>query len=389
MATFRLLHFSSPETLAAIDRRRLIAFLDPYRDFFRSHGIEIPARGSDEELDHDALVRAFMSPDEATPKELIDALYFVDGMSTSSAMERLLEKANLAGLMLDRAEEVSPADFAVQIWLLDLELLERVHAEQFLLNPKTFVHYQTDASDDEDEEEYPKLDDEKHRQLESALNDWFEQHKRGRTARVFCFPHDDSFWFLVRHGEPYKREGSVVGDEPSSVAYRPLKHDVLVYTPALKELRINAQLKGERSLYRTEFGRYFFGGPNYFQEIPKYTLEPLRVVGEPALTCMDITGMEWIRLKELHYDEGGTYKAMMVSKATDLFAWLREQGETIPETPALAKAIFQVKFTDVKRERTVAITPPNRAQYTRDEDWDPVEQWLRKRGFMNVHEDTE
>jgi hypothetical protein len=76
-----------------------------------------------------------LSPDETTPKELIDSLYYVDGMSTAEAMEDLLEGLREARLPLDVADDVTPADLAVYVWLHFPDLLERKHAEQFLLNP--------------------------------------------------------------------------------------------------------------------------------------------------------------------------------------------------------------------------------------------------------------
>lgn len=387
MATFRLPHFSSPETIKAIDRRRLVAFLDPHRGFFRAREIELPAVGSNAELDYDALVRVFLSPDEGTPRELIDALYYVDSMSTSQAMADLIEAARDARLDLDAADDVTPADLAVQVWLRDPDLLERKQAEQYLLNPKSFEHYMTD---DPDAGPFATPAADAHRRLEETLNGWFEERKRGRTARVFVFPRDDAVWFMVRHGEPYKREESVVGVEPSSVAYRPLKYDVLVYTPALKELRINAQLKGERQLYRTEFGRHFFGGQNYFNDGAKYTLEPLRSAGEASLVCADVDGMEWVRLKELHYNWGGSHGEYEIAKANDLFAAMKDRGgRRIPQSPALAKAVFLIKFAGAKRARTVSVKPPNTALYARDGDSGLVEEWLEKRGFLNVYADAD
>jgi hypothetical protein len=384
MATFRLPHFSSHETLAAIDRRRLIAFLDPHRDYFAGCGVELPSVDSEQEIDCEGLVRAFLSPGETTPRELIDSLYYVDGMSTPQAMEDLLEGLREARLPIDVADDVTPADLAVQVWLQYPDLLERKHAEQYLLNPRSFEHYLTD---DPDVGAFTIPDAESLHRLETVLNDWFEGHKRGRTARVFIFPRPDAVWFMVRHGEPYKREGSVVGDEPSSVAYRPLKYDVLVYTPARKELRVNAKLKGERKLYRTEFGRHLFGGVNTFTEGAKYTLEPLRVSGEQALVCSDVPGVESITLAELHYRWGGKHREYEIVRASDLFAAMKDRNAYIPNAPTLARALFRVKFADVKQARSVIVTLPTRAQYTRDEDCDLIEAWLKQRGFLNVCDD--
>jgi hypothetical protein len=381
MAAFRISTFSSPETLESIDTRRLVEFLDPHRTFFQTRGVLLPPLGSSEPPDLQAVVNVFVTPDQHTPNDLIDALYYVDGMATREGMADLIEAAQAKGLALAVADESTPADVAVQVWLQDRDLLERVHSEQFLENPKSFEHYLTD-----DPETTPLAipADDVHQQLENSLNDWFEKRKRGRTARVFIYPRDDQAWIMVRHGEPFKREASVVGVEPSSVAYRPLKHDVLVYTPALKELRANAQLKGERKLYREEFGRLLFGGRNYFSSGAKYTLEPLRYDGPNSLICTDVDGIEAITLKELHYHWGGPFAEYEIRKSSDLFAAMASHGQQIPKKPALSRAVFAVKFRGVKRARTVTIKPPITALYVRDNDSELIEVWLKLRGFLNV-----
>jgi hypothetical protein len=82
MPTYRLRHFSSPHVLRSIDPHRLLAFLRPYDDFFSGRGYELPVRDSDEEIDYQRLLDIFMSPSESSPRELLDALFLVDEMST-------------------------------------------------------------------------------------------------------------------------------------------------------------------------------------------------------------------------------------------------------------------------------------------------------------------
>lgn len=86
---------------------------------------------------------------------------------------------------------------------------------------------------------------------------------------------DDGVWFLVRHGEPFKREESIDGSQASSIYYRPLRYDVLVYVPQIGELRIHACSKGEKQLYRDQLGKHLFGDADIFTGTEKYTLEPL------------------------------------------------------------------------------------------------------------------
>ncbi|GIW56162.1 MAG: hypothetical protein KatS3mg082_2566 [Nitrospiraceae bacterium] len=384
MPTFRLRHFSNPETLKAIAPQRLLNFLDPFREFFASRNCTLPPVTSADGLDHQALVDVFMSPDGNTPKDLLDALFLVDEMSTPEGMDALLDAAQAAELALDPGSDHSPSDIAVQVWLLDRDILERKHAEQFLYRAKSFEYFQSDA-EEPPPFNMPSL--EAHRNLERELDDWFEHKKRGRGTRVFIYPKDDAVWFLVQHGEPFKREDSLQEGDVSSVCYRPLKHDVVVYDRRLGELRVNARLVGEKRLYCQQFGKHLFGDETCFPSTSKYTLEPLREYGADALACGDVQGIEWITLTEVHLFWGGAQREIEIRKALDVFAALSERQRELPEHPRIIKAVFKVKFADSKTPRSVTIRPSNIATYTRDSDAALVEQWLELRGFI-VHEET-
>jgi hypothetical protein len=387
MATFRLPHFSAPSILQAIDRTRLLTFLLPYRSYFLGRGLALPYPSASEDIPFDRLIRVFMAPDEETPDELIDALYYVDAMSTPQGMQVLLEAARETGLVIDGGDNVTSADVAVQVWVLNRTLLERKQAEQYLTNPRRFEYFQTDQ-DEPPPFAVPAPDTIV--AIENDLNDWFVAHRRGRTARVFVFERPDGGWFLIRHGEPFKREETFQGVEPASVAYRPLRYDVAVYDPCAGELRVHAQLKGEKDLYCRVFGLRLFGREDFFPWDKKYTLEPLRDVGERCLNCADVDGLEWVRLRELHYFWGGTYGEYEIVKAKNVFSALRERdGRTIPVFPKLMKAGFLVKFRSAPRPRSVSIKPPNVALYDRDQDAGLVEEWLRRRGFLNASSDLD
>lgn len=379
MATFQLRRFSNPSTLRAILPERLLAFLAPFQEFFNARGYALPLAEPGVEIDYPALVDIFMSPDMSTPRSLLDGLFLVDEMSTPEGMDALLEAATAAGRSLDPGADSSPADIAVQVWLLDSDILERKHAEQFLFKPKSFEYYQTE-SDEPPSLTRPTLAT--RRNLERDLDDWFEEKKRGRGSRVFVYPNDDEVWFLVRHGEPFKREESLQGSDVSSVCYRPLKYDVIVYDCRCGELRINARLVGEKKKYRELFGEHLFGDKNCFPGTDKYTLEPLRELGPDAMACGDVDGIDWIVLTEIQYFWGGSQGEIEIRKAADVFAALEARGRPMPEKARIIKAVFKVKFTESKTPRPVKIRPSNIAEYARDQDAPVIEQWLRLRGFL-------
>lgn len=381
MATFRLRHFSDPHTLRSIEPERLLALLDPHRGFFDGRDYELPAAGGAADLDYPQLVDIFSTPDAGTPKDLLDALFLIDEMSTAEGMDSLLTAAESAGLDLELAvtDDHSPADVAVQVWLADRDILERKHAEQFLYRPKSFEYFQTNHSVPPT---FATPTAAVRQQLERDLDDWFEQKRRGRGTRVFIYSSPEEVRFLIRHGEPFKREESLNGSGVASVCYRPLKYDVLVYDRQLGELRINAQLVGEKKLYCEKLGQHLFGDSGCFPGTRKYTLEPLREMGADALSCGDVEGIESITLTEVDFYWGGGHGEIEIRKAGDLFAALAAREGHLPTGPRILKAVFKVKFEDSKTPRTVKIRPGNVAEYTRDSDAALIEQWLTLRGFI-------
>ena len=386
MATYNLRRFAQPAVLKAIAPKCLHEFLGPYRPYFDGRALSLPSPNASNGLDYERLVEVLMSPDTGTPKGLVDALYFVNEMSTDESMDLLLEEAETNGILLDGKPDPTAADVAVQVFLQDRQLLERKHAEQFLTRPRSFEYFQTEARP---VPAFRQPSRETLATLERDLDDWFEKKKRGRGSRVFVYPKGDSIWFLVRPGDPFRREGSLDGGRTSSVFYRPEKHDVLVYEPALGDLRMNACNKGEKETYRREFGRHLFGDEEFFPGTGKYTLEPLRTAGPASIVCTDIDGMDWVRLKEVQFLWGGAQREIEIRKANDIFAALEGRGRSLPAMTPIIRASFHVKFTDAKNPRTVTIRPSNIAQYTRDSDADVVEDWLQRRGFIEQDEDEE
>lgn len=386
MPAFNLRRFSHPDTLKNVAPDHLIRFLLPHEAYLRSRNFELPKDADIESLDYATLAEVLMTPDESIPKDMVEALYIIHEMSTPEAMDTLLKDAEIEGIQITENPEPTPTDIAVQVFLQNRRYLESKHSEQFLTRARTFQYYQTE---DIGRADFLTPTEESVRILERDLDEWFVEHKRGRGSRVFHYIRDDGVWFLVRHGEPCKREGSIEAGRSSSVFYRPEKHDVLVYQPISGEIGINAGTKGEKELYRKFFGLHLFGSEDFFPGEGKYTLDPLKVRGVDSLVCSDIDGMEWIRLRELQFFWGGAHKEVVIWRADDIFAMLADKERTIPENAPIIKAGFHVKFTDSKNPRTVSIRPSNIAQFQRDDDGELVEAWLQKRGFVLAPEREE
>ncbi len=378
MATFDIKRFADVDALKRMQQSHLVALLTPFQAYFRHRGLAL----GEAALDHELLARILLTPDDELPIGLVDALYHVDEMATEEDMDALMADAAAAGVAL-RGDQLSPADVAVQVWLQAPELLERQHAGKVLASRRSFEYFQ--AREVPNGEVHPSA--EAVEGMEAAFDARFEAKKRGRGCRVFVYPgygageQGVEVSFLIRHGEPFKREGSVKGTKSSSVYYRPEKHDVVVYNQRLGELRVNAGSKGVKELYCRTFGRYLFDDDNHFPGTAKYTLEPLRQEGKAALACTDIEGVESVTLAELQVFWHGTHE-IEIRKAPDLFTAMEQRKGQIHPGARRTGATFRVKFADVKTTRNVSIWPSNLIKVTRDDDGALIEQWLKRRGFI-------
>lgn len=385
MSSLNLKRFSDVGTLRKIHIDYLIDLLEATGGSYVTERVELVR--DEEEFDYKALAALLLSPEDGFPVELADALHHVNELSTPEGMDELLTAAEEDDIELDVGDDPSPADVALQMWLKDRDVLEQRHAEHQLFRARSF-EYSIGKTKGPTKFKAPSAKTIK--AMEAAMDSWFVKKKRGPHSRVFVFPKDGEVWFSVRHGEPMDRRGVIKEGESKTTLDRPEKFDVVVYNTQRDEIRINAASKGEKALYLLEFGRYLFGDKDYFAMNGKYTLEPLRELGEDSLACDDIPGIEWIRLREVHYFWGGSQKEIEVRKATDFFEALKGRNGSIPQKASIFKAKFEVKFGNSKTTRSVTVSTPDRAQYSRDEDSVAVELWLGERGFsLNGADDDE
>jgi hypothetical protein len=373
MAMFNPRRFSKPETLRKIAPQHLATFLLPHAEFFKNHGLEL----SESRIDYDALSDVLLNSDDSIPSELAEALFYVDELATPQGFDSIQEA--IEGTKLDATidAQTTPADLAIQVWLHDRRIIERLHAEQFLTRPRSFEYFMTTG----DVRDCRELSDAEMTTFEYSLNDWFEKKRRGRTAKVFVYPKPDFIWFQVRHGEPFTREPSINADnEESSEYFRPMKYDLLGYNRLTGEMRIHAKTKGEKELYRKRFGEIFFCDEEYFDSASKFTLTPLQEDGADALLCGDVDGLEEVKLLEVQIFRGGTHKAVEIHKAEDVFAVMEERNTDRSYFRGVFKASFSFAFRGSKTPRTVTITG-NKALYKRDGDSVIIERWFVVRGF--------
>lgn len=381
MPSYSLRRFAHPRVLQSISPPVLLEVLKPHADFIASKGFDLPQPdGTISDFDYLMLTSILMKPDERMSASLIDALFFAHEMGTDQMMNKLLDLAK--SLELDIPCESTPMDVAMRIWIRDSLALEKAHSEQHISRSRTFEHYQADVP-----VPFGEPDDHRLAEMEAALDVWFENHKRGANTRVFVYPGEDEVWFLIRHGDAYKRESAVEGYNSKGVFYRPEAFDVACYVPSMGELRIHTKNKGEQSLYRRELGKLVSGDYSFFPGLDKYDLSPIVYDGEKSLVVRDIDGIDWIMLIEVRVEKlRAHYKLLTTYTAPNVFFALRDGNIQIRPNEIVTKAKFKVKFTGEDKPRTITITPPNKLQLCRDTDSALIDVWLRKRGFVRYEE---
>ncbi len=379
MSAFNLKRFTQPEVLRSIRPDRLVQLLGGERAYFAQKGVPLPEPGDESDLDYEGLAKVFMQPDIDTPVDLANALYYVHEMAKLEQMEVLQDACEANGIALDHDVDASPADVAVQVWLADPDLLERKHAEACVIGRRSFEYFQSAVSPIPALEVPPR---EALAAIEQDLNSVLQRKKR-LWYRVLAFPKDGATWFLVRHGRPVERKGVVQDGESSTLIFRAEAFHVLAYDGVAGDLRMNADTKGEKDVYRKTFGQHLFGNERLFlSDAAKYTLAPLRTRGEDSLTCTDIDEMESVTLRHVEFYWGGSLNEVEVRKADDVFATFKAKQRIFPQKVPILSAGFHVKFRDAKTPRAVTVRPPRTTVYTRDSDSAIVEKWLWNQKFI-------
>lgn len=381
MGTYKLRRVCKPAVLDAVDRALLFRFLSQFEAILAKQGIELT---SPENLRLDELVVAFLNPDREDPS-LADAISTIDEMATRHGMHELLETADEAGLTWLGDRDPTAAEVAMWVWLEKRDLFEEKHAQTLATRPRSFeVSFPSVTSPPSFKPPPPEVLD----RLAARLGGLFEKRRHGRGCHVFTGVEKGDTWFLIRHGEPYRRERTMEKDR-ATLVFRPEAYDVVVYRPRTGELAINAGSKWEKDHYRTVFGEMLFDeGPVVFSVEGRYDLEPLRADGAACLNCEEIEGLDWVKLREIRFRWGGRHGEVEIRQARDLFEVYDGQRRHLPSKPPIIYAKFEVRFKDAKASRMLGVWPPSKAQYTRDGDREVLEEWLAQRGFIRAPTDA-
>jgi hypothetical protein len=374
MSTFNPRTFLNPDRLSTISPTLLFNFLNNWKPFFDAKSFDLTPLNSSKPH-YGEVANILLASDGTMPSDMVDALHYIDEMARDDAIDALLERAEDDGHKITVTGDSSSADAAIQVWQVNPELLIEVHAETLALKQQSFMHYAGKKTNRRDLMKHTPQED---AAIQSKVDDWFAEKRRGRGSRVFFFKNDKKVWIVIRHGKPMQREGSHNEDGSTGITfYRPQEHDVLVYDRKHDEMGVNCSSRPLREHYIEVLGEVLFGDRHYFNTATKYTLAPLATLGANALACHDVDGIDSVRLGEVKIPHGG---GLLTFQHNDVFATDSAFIKMVL-LGSISRASFKVKFTNSKNPLTVNILPANVARYSQKGDSRAVEEWLKKRGF--------
>lgn len=380
MHTMKLTRYNKLSVLKRIGPILLDRFFKHFETELNRHGLPLPPPDLPADEYFKRLAHLLNHPDKL-PNALNEVLAALEDVARPEAQDLLITLPNWSQLVEKFDRDSTYEEIALQLWLFAPNLLVRASNTQRLKRLTAFEHAGRS----------PKFKAPSRALVDPAsilpplttsLDAWFSLNDRGEdTTRIELYPMGGEFWFLIRHGDRYSRTPAVRSRTTEMMLFRPERDDVVVLSPELDELRINARTKGERDLYIRKFGLHLRGSEEYFARLPTYTLDPLREAGADALDPNGFEGIIRIKLRELEiwFEEHRT-----ITRAPGcLFEMAsRHLGESpIPRQGELRRAIFEIHFTGSAKPRPVEIRLPNTLKLGRRCDARLVQSYFSIRGF--------
>jgi len=377
MPRLRFKNFSDLTFIQSIDKStHLGPFLATHRDYFERQGIDVTKLKNDDATDR-RLLRIFTQPDEDMPADLLEALYLLDDLADEAGHDRILDEARRKNINLN-SRELTPGEFAIVVHGKHPDLIWVCHEKTIYRKIKNYQEYQGKNS--------LKLTfsvvERKRAALEQALAPWFESNNRSRACEIYPYEEGEEIKFLITHGRPLRTDGSIDKRlRRSRVAYRPQKHDSVIYNNQLSVLRINAQTLGEKDLYRKTFGQVLFNDSDHFPDGDIYTLAPLR---SGAGAIKTVSGVLSARLSEVWIAIDDDQGFVQISRGYDLAQSMNTYGKPNLQEGRLVRAAFLIKYSSGGRPRKLELRPTNVAIYDRDRDGEAAARFMRANGYLKL-----
>jgi len=383
MHALKLKRLPKLSVLKRISRPLLEEFFARFETALNGNGLALPPPGLSDDGFLKEIAALLMHPRQL-PDGVNDALAVLEEMSAPRAFEQLEAAPDWPVLQSGLKAESTREEMVLQLWLRDRDRLSRQHNALRLVRLTAFEYAATNMSADK----RPPLDAADKLaiiNLTTSLDAWFARNQRGaETTRIEVYPLRGDYYYLIRHADIFTRMPKVLRQNTEFLHFHPERDDVVVISPRLDEIRVNARTRSERDLYITQFGLHLRGDANYFSERAPYTLEPLRTHGADCLKPHGIPTLEQIRLRELEVAFPEQDHEIISRSPRGLFELAGSIGfdpNPVPDNGRLARAIFEMQFSSSKRLYPVEIRIPNILKVSRHCDFPAIQSWVCQAGF--------
>jgi hypothetical protein len=126
--------------------------------------------------------------------------------------------------------------------------------------------------------------------------------------------------------------------------------------------------------------------PANYQAIPPKTAKNLED-GRKCLVCSDVEGMESVVLDSVEFYFGGTPWQRNIRKSDDIFGLVENDILKWPALERITAARFRIRLKGERRARSFTIRPSAQLAVSSDRARPIIEDWLMKRGFVEVQND--
>ncbi|TWT74807.1 hypothetical protein [Allorhodopirellula solitaria] len=381
MATFNPKHFTDADVLRTIHPEHLCKLIEPHATYFGDRGLSLPSARQAATLDVDRLAHLLESPDDAIPQELLNAIGYIDEMATERGMDSLLPKAIEAKMPLDPNKDHSPADIAVQVWLFDPMIVEREHIWFTWKPPRRMDCFRVG------EKKHGKLLEITHERCQQAAEDigsWLSENNRTPFCNLAYRETDDGFEFSIQRGDPFTRKSTIERNSIGNVHFRPAGKDKVIFKLEDVMVMINTPIRRAIAVYQRVFGNLLYGDPEFFTDSNIISTRALEELGEGALSCRDVDGIDEVLFVEYLVDLGGDQDATVTYKANDIITDMKQRNRKLDFEGRLISATFRIRYRGSRYWRTLKLYDGNATCYTRDANARHAEQWMRLRNFIQV-----
>jgi len=389
-----LKRFTSVKNLRGLGRPLLKEFFARFNEELKECKATLPP----DTLENDdkyfkELADVFFSPKEL-PQQMTDVLEAVIELADDQGVFDLTEAAKEKKLAIDWTKNRTNLDIVMQVWLLDEELMLKMHNEHRLVRTTKFMYWGT-KTPPADRLPFTPPTKEALELARKAVDKWCMDNHRGEDTVVIT-PHelDGERWFLIQHGGTMSRLAESKGNQKTeTLFFRPGKDDVVVYNVERDEIRIHTGSKAEWELYREEFGQRLRGDTKYFSERKNFVLDPLRKDMGKALDVDGLPDIKSIKLQEVELFFGGDFDDRIIRKSDDMVVSAAQRSKdgkvikAVPDTGKLVRAVFEMEFKNCKKPRRVTIRTPDVLNVGRTGDVKAVHDWLTLREFRAVNGD--